>query len=38
MFLDVETAKNIKLDGVLETHSNRGNRRGQVTESEDVCF
>ena len=38
LFLAIETAIKIRLDKILETLSQRHNRRGQVLEAEDVCF
>jgi len=38
LFLDIETAIKNRLDRILETLSQLHNRRGQVIETEDVCF
>ena len=38
LLLDIETAIKIRLGRVLETRSQRHNRRGQILEAEDVCF
>ena len=38
LFLDIETAVKIRMDKILETLSQRNNRRRQVIETEFVCF
>ena len=38
LFFDIDTARKNRPDKILETLSQRHNRRGQVIEAEEVCF